>query len=362
MNKTDAAKAQLSTVKSKYDQAKDGTNKALREADKPLDPKDQGTLESDLPVNADDLDKDMNNVKAFQTLSGLAGFSPKVDGNEGFMDTVKETVTWLLRRASDILNWVLDYTMNRVSSLRRKITRLKYSFNDNGIKLKDTSYPRSVIKLAVKPNIPSTPEFAVKTLDEAQRFYNRMMSQQTQIASLTRAFPSDITREQLLNFSDSLSTSYISGMGGKRVKDNLYEIHMPSGFQTIKAMSNPARGFNGFTLSEYFLAKISPVIPDTFTPSADVVQRLILKLDVCLMDVEKSHKSQRSFANNFKRTVQPLADGVKLYPEKTKDEILKYYRWLVNYQQKTVAIPLNYYLSVISASVDLCNAQVHVSK
>ncbi|QGZ14413.1 hypothetical protein [Photobacterium phage PDCC-1] len=359
MNKTSEAPAQLSTVKSKYDETKSGTDAALREADKPLDPKDQGTLEPDLPVSGEDLEKSLNKVKAFHTLSGMNSFELPMEGLENFMDSVKAGVQWLLRKAMDIFNWIADYVFNRVTTLRRRITRMKYSFNDNGIKLKDCRYPRSVVRLATRPNIPSSPDFAVKSVEAAQKFYNSMMSQQTQIASLTRAFPSDVTRAQLLNFSDSLVTSYVSGMGGKRVKDNVYEIAFPSGFQTMKAVSNPARGFNGFTLTEYFQTKVNPIIPESFVPSADTVQRLILKMDVCLMDVEKAHKSQRSFANNFKRSIQPLADGVKLYPEKSKEEILKYYRWLVNYQHKSVTIPLNYYLSVLSAAVDLVGSQIH---
>ncbi|UPT53863.1 hypothetical protein [Vibrio phage phiKT1019] len=359
MNKTTEAPAQLSTVKSKYEDTKSGTDAALRAAEEPLDAKDQGETKSDLPVDGDDLERNMNKVKAFHALAGMKAFAEPIDGCESFMSTVKEGVIWLIRRASDILNWIIDFIFNRVSSLRRKITRMKYSFNDNGIRLKDTRYPRSIVRLADRPNIPSSPEFALKSIDAAQKLYNSMMGQQNQIASMTRAFPADVTRKQLLNFADALSTSYVSALGGNRVKPNIHEIHFPSGFQVMKAVINPDRGFNGFSLTEYFQPKVKPIIPDLFTPNADVVHRLILKMDVCLMDVEKAHKSQRSFANNFKRTVQPLADGVKNYPEKTKEEILKYYRWLINYQQKSVAIPLNYYLSVISAAIDLVGAQLH---
>ena len=354
------APPQLGTVKSKYEETKKSTDAALKAAEEPLDPKDEGKTESALPNDGEDFLQGANRTTTLYSLGGLN--SLLVTGNEGLVDSVKEGAAWLIRRVTDIFNWILDYTFNRVTSLRRKITRLKYAFNDNGIILRDVKYPRSVVRLTSTPNVPPTPEFALKTLESAEAFYTKCMRQQTQIASLTRAFPADVTRDQLLNFADSLANSYVNGMGGKKVKENLYEIEMPSGFQVLKCNIDRRRGFNGFGIAEYFQQRVNVKIPEHFTPSSDVVQRLILKADVYLMDIERVHKSQRSFANNFKRSLEPMVKGAKMYPEQAKAEIMKYYRWLINYQNKSVTIPLNYHLSVLSSCVDLAKVQIQLPK
>ncbi|UVD32095.1 hypothetical protein [Vibrio phage phiKT1028] len=357
LNQTGGAPAQISTVKDKYEETKDGTNKALRDAKEPLDPKDAGEVKSELPNDGDDFKESIGSTDSIYSLGGLN--SLPVDGCEGFVENAKAAVEWLWKRAVDIFNLIADYVYNRVSNIRRRITRLKHSFNDNGVSLKDAKYPASVVRLTSNPTVPRTPNFAIKSLEQAQEMYKKVMKQQDQINNLTRPLPPETTREQLLNFSESLSNSYVSALGGNKVKDHVYEVDMPTGFQVMKATSNRARGFNGFGLSEFFRPKIKVNIPESFIVSADVVQSILLKADVLLMDVEKVHKSQRSFSNKFKRSVDPLVSSVKNYPEKTREEITKFYRWLVNYQHRTISIPLNYYLSVISASIDLAKAQVH---
>ncbi|BAW98294.1 hypothetical protein [Vibrio phage pTD1] len=354
------APAQISTIKSKYEESKAGTDKALRDAKEPLDPKDRGEVKSELPNDGDDFKESIGNTDSLYSLGGLN--SLPVDGNESFMDTVKSAAEWLWKRAVDLFNLIADYVYNRVANIRRRITRLKYSFNDNGVSLKDCVYPGTITRLSSEVTVPRTPNFALKSLESAQAMYKKVMSQQDQITKVTRSFPPSVTREQLLNFAESVSNSYCTTLGGKKVKDNVYEIDLPTGFQVIKSVINRGRGFNGFTLTDYFRPKIKVKIPETFIASAEVVQRLLLKADVLLMEVEEVHKSQRSFSNAFKRSVDPLKSSVKDYPEETKTEIIKYYRWLVNYQHRTISIPLNYYLSVISASVDLAKVQVHKSK
>ncbi|AGB07238.1 hypothetical protein [Vibrio phage VP4B] len=354
------APAQISTVKKKYEASKSGTDAALRDAKEPLDPKDQGDVKSELPNDGQDFKEQVGNSDALYSLGGLS--SLPVDGQESFMDTVKDTAEWLWKRAVDIFNMIVDYVYNRVATVRRRITRLKYLFNDHGVSLKECTYPGTITRLTSEINVPRTPDFALKTLEHAQKVYNTTMSQQNQITKVTRPFPPETTREQLLNFAESVSYSYTTALGGKKVKDNIYEIELPSGFQVMKSVINRKRGFNGFTLTEFFRPKIKIKVPENFIASAEIVQRLLLKADVLLMDVEKTHKSQRSFSNAFQRSVDPLKKSVRDYPPATKEELLKYYRWLVNYQHRTVTIPLNYYLSVISASVDLAKAQIHKTK
>lgn len=354
------APAQISTIKEKYEGSKTGTDAALRAAKEPLDPKDQGSVKSELPNDDEDFKEHVANSDSLYSLGGLNSLS--VDGNESFMDNVKDGVEWLWKRAVDIFNMIVDYVYNRVATVRRRITRLKYTFNDHGVSLKECVYPGTITRLTSEVNVSRTPDFALKSLERAQKVYNICMSQQNQITNVTRTFPPETTREQLLNFAQSLSYSYTNAMGGKKVKDNVYEVELPTGFQVIKSVINRTRGFNGFTLTEFFRPKIKVNVPENFVASAEVVQRILLKADVLLMDVEKTHKSQRSFSNAFQRSVDPLKKSVRNYPAETKEELLKYYRWLVNYQHRTVSIPLNYYLSVISASVDLAKAQIHKTK
>lgn len=356
-NKT-GAPVQSDTVKERYEETKKSTDEVLKASKEPLDPKDAGETKSTIPMKDDDYAHDYNSNIRLYDLGGLNSY----DGNESFMQTVKHGVEWLIGRVEYILNWILDFVFNRVTSLRRNLTRLKYNFNDNGINLKPVKYPRTVTRLAQAPNVPKTPDFALKSMEDSEKLYTKCMGIQTQMASLVRTFGSDVTREQLLNFAESLSSSYVTGMGGRKVKDDLYEINFPTGFLNMKCFIDRRRGYNGFTLTEYYSQKVNIRVPTEFMPSADVVQRLILKADVHLMNIERVHKSQRSFANNFKASITPLKNGVRMYPEPVKEEILKYYRWLINYQNKSVNIPLNHHISVLSACVDLAKVQIQIPR
>lgn len=354
----DKAPAQLSSVKENYEQSKASTDKVLKESKEPLDPKDEGETKSNIPVDGDDLKQSYNKVQTIYSLGGLNCLD--VTGNEGLMDTVKDSAVWLFRRASDILEWLIEFCFNRIATIRRRITRLKRLYHANGLRLTDAQYPRSIARLTTTVNIPKSPEFALKGLDEAQKIYGKVMEAQKQITRMTCMLPPDVTRDQCVNLAEGLTVGYMTQIGGHRVKDDVYEANLPTGFYRLKATVNRNRGFNGMFLSTYVKSGIRIRIPDLFTPSADIIQRLILKMDVYVMDIEEAHRSQRSFAHNFKKSVRPLMDSTDTFSKEAQDNAMKYYRWLINFQHKSITLPLNYYLSALSAAIDLASAQVRV--
>lgn len=352
----DKAPTQLSSVKENYDHSKASTDKVLKESEKPLDPKDAGETKSEIPVDGDDLKQGYNKVQTIYSLGGLNSLA--IAGNEGFMDTVKDSVIWVIRRASDILEWLIEFCFNRIATIRRRITRLKRIYHANGLRLSDTKYPRSVVRLTSNVNVPKSPEFALKGLDDAQKVYRKVMEAQKTITRMTRSLPGDVSREQCLNLAEGLTVDYMKQIGDSKLDNNVYEVQLPTGFYRMKAVVNRSRGFNGMSLSNYVKSGVRIHIPESFTPNADIIQRLILKMDVYLMDIEEAHRSQRSFANNFKKSVHPLMDAGKGFDPESRKEALKYYRWLINFQHKSITLPLNYYLGVLSAAVDLASAQV----
>lgn len=348
------------TVGDVYKETQASADKALEDTDYELEDKDTKPTTSNLGINAEsDVKYGYSTDRIY--VNGFNDFC--VDGNEsldGFLETVKATIIYLLQKAEDFLEWIVEFIFNDVKVLRRRLQEIKRNYHAYGLRAKEQRYPASVVKLAQDVNIPANPAFAAKSIKAMQGVYKDAMDAQKFITKMTRALPDDTTREQVLNLADALMMNYTTSIKAKKVKDHHYVLDFPAGNLRINCYNNKEAGFKGISLTKSSNLALKYKVPEKFIPTSESVQQLILNMDMYILDIESVHRTQRSFVHNFKTSVRPFLSGISGYSKEAQEEIKKYYSWLISFQNKSVNLPLHYYISVIKAGIDLCESQIQI--
>lgn len=79
-----------------------------------------------------------------------------VEGNEGFLSSIKAGVSALIKAVRDFFKWLWEFFTGRQARLENKTENLEHDLKERGVKSSDINYPLSVFDLYPKTTRPET--------------------------------------------------------------------------------------------------------------------------------------------------------------------------------------------------------------
>lgn len=348
------------SIVEQHEQDKKAINKAVKAADEPIDNKDLNTATKE--KNRHNLDESTfndggkHNPKLF--VSGVESLllSPyAMEGNEGFVESVKNGAKELMRIIASFFTWAAELVFNRVERLNNRYRNLERRLKGDGVKLTEVSHRSTIFRLATTPVYPTNPEWVTNAVKDVESFYDRVMAAQDVLKNVARELPAEFSKEQRDNLvtytTENFAKAYLKK--SRNAKEPILVSEVLPGFRRATVTFGESQ-LVGYSTSMVFSKMPRQLTPPKLFPNANAVRGTLEQVKSVIDSIIIKHKSQSSLRREFEKVVTALSRKVSSGDEKGGKNAYAFYTWLISFQKKSINSPLMYIFSSLNAALDYC--------